>query len=242
VQELTGKIALVTGASRGIGQAVARLLSRHGATVAVNGRDEQALQQAADAIRDEGGEALAVPGDLTADGAVDHVFDEVERVLGRLDILVNNAGRASFGPVEELSVEDLRQCMELNVIAVHACMQRAVPMMKESGGTGKIINIGSVRSHWTEAGDAGAYNASKAGLRAMTESVARQLHGTGVNIAVGMVSPGVVDTLMTNPEQEPRPDWLRPETVAQAVLHAVTAPPTVNIFETILFPMGQRPW
>jgi 3-oxoacyl-[acyl-carrier protein] reductase len=122
------------------------------------------------------------------------------------------------------------------------CMQRAVRLMRETGGVGKIINVGSVRSHWTEAGGDGAYNASKYALLALTETVARQLHGTGLQIAVGIVCPGVVDTRLTNPRGEPRPDWLRPETVAAAVLHAVTAPDNINVFDTTLFSVAQKPW
>jgi len=76
----------------------------------------------------------------------------------------------------------------------------------------------------------------------MSESIARQLHGTGSRIAVGMVCPGVVDTPLTNPSRGPQPDWLRAETVADAVLHAVTAPADVNVFDIVLFPMAQRPW
>jgi NAD(P)-dependent dehydrogenase (short-subunit alcohol dehydrogenase family) len=120
-------------------------------------------------------------------------------------------------------------------------MKRAVELMRSAGG-GKIINVGSVRSHWTEGGDAGAYNASKFALRGLTETVARQLHGTGANIAVGMVCPGIVDTSLTNPTGAPQPDWLRPEDVAAAIVHALQAPRGVNVFDTVLFPMTQKPW
>jgi NAD(P)-dependent dehydrogenase (short-subunit alcohol dehydrogenase family) len=159
-----------------------------------------------------------------------------------LDILVNSAGVAAGGPIESMAVEDFRRCIETNLVAVFMCMQQAIRIMKESGRGGKIINIGSVRSHWTEVGDGGAYNASKYGLRGLTESVARQLHGQDVSIAVGLVCPGVVDTTMTNPDQEPRADWLRPETVAEAVLHALSAGEGVNVYDVTLFPTSQSPW
>ncbi|HOS94313.1 MAG TPA: SDR family oxidoreductase [Armatimonadota bacterium] len=242
MRPLEGKIALVTGAGRGIGAAVASALAEAGATVVVTSRTPMELATVVDAIRSGGGCALAIEGDITDEAFQDRLFAEIDRIFSRLDILVNNAGIAPFGPVEELPASDLRRCLELNVVAAYGCMQRAIRLMRDNGAVGKIINIGSVRSHWTEAGDAGAYNASKEGLRAMTQSVARQLHGTGVRIAVGMVNPGVVDTSLTNPSGTPKPDWLKPETVARAVLHAVTAPPDVNVFDTTLFNVSQSPW
>lgn len=239
---LRGRVAVVTGAGRGIGRAVAVKLAAAGAAVAVTARTEEQLNETVVLIRRVGSSALGVPGDLTAQGFVERLFRAVRERFGRLDIVVNSAGIAPFGPVQELPVESFRQCLELNVTAVFACMQQAVRIMEEQGGEGKIITLGSVRSHWTESGDGGAYNASKAALRALTESVARQLHGTGSRIAVGLVCPGVVDTPLTNPKGEPRPGWLEKETVAEAVLHAVCAPPSVNVFDTVLFPLTQKPW
>lgn len=239
---LQGKIALITGSSKGIGKAVAELLAQHGATVVLTARTASDLEQVAEAIRKADGHSLAIAGDITDESFVEKLFETIKGRFGRLDILINNAGVAPFGKVEDLPIEKFRYGLELNVIAVFMCMQQAIRLMKESGGTGKIINIGSVRSHWTEHGDSGAYNASKYGLRGLTESVARQLHGSGLNIAVGLVCPGVVNTTLTNPKREPRPNWLTPETVAQAVLYAVSAPPNVNVFDITLFPMSQKPW
>lgn len=170
------------------------------------------------------------------------MFSKIDGDYGRLDILVNNAGVAPFGKIQVLPVQKLRECLEINVVSVFMCMQHSIKLMEKCGNKGKIINIGSVRSHWTEGGDSGAYNASKFALRAMTESVARQLHGSGSNIAVGMVCPGVVNTTLTNPKGEDRSGWLTSETIASAVLYAVTAPPDVNIFDLTLFPTFQKPW
>lgn len=242
MSRLENKIALVTGAGRGIGRAVAELFAGEGATVVMVARTAADLEEAAAAIEEKGGAAVLIPGDITEASVVAHVFQEIREQFGRLDILINNAGIAPFGPIEELPVERLRACLELNVVAVYACTQHAVRLMRETGGVGKIINVGSVRSHWTEAGDGGAYNASKYALRGMTESIARQLHGAGLNIAVGLICPGGVDTPLTNPKREPRPDWLRPETVAEAVLHAVTVPDNINMYDMTLFSTVQKPW
>ena len=134
-----------------------------------------------------------------------------------------------------------RTCLDLNVWAVFLCTQQAVRIMKGCGG-GKVVNVGSVRSHWTESGSGGAYNASKYGLRGFTESVARELHGQEPGIAVSLVCPGVVDTTLTNPKREPRPGWLKPEQVADAILYAATAPAGVNVYDVTLFSTQQRPW
>lgn len=240
--ELRGKTALVTGAGRGIGKGVALLLGQRGATVVATARTGGEVKAVVGEIEAAGGKGRAVAGDITEEKFVERLFEIVRAEFGRLDALVNNAGIGEFAPIEAMPVERLRASLEVNVVGPFMCMQRAIRLMMENGGRGKIVNVGSVRSHWTEAGDAGAYNASKYALRGLTESVARQLHGTGSRIAVGLVCPGVVDTTLTNPKGEPRPEWLEPETVARAVLHALEAPDDVNVFDTILFPTAQKPW
>ncbi|MBI2300944.1 MAG: SDR family oxidoreductase, partial [Armatimonadetes bacterium] len=164
---LDGQVALVTGAGRGIGRACAELLAAEGAAVVLVARTAEEVSAAAAQIRAAGGEAEAVPGDITDDGFVKRLFEGVQARHGRLDILVNNAGIAPGGGVAEQSVEALRQCLELNVVALYACLQQAVLLMRANGDTGKIINIGSVRTHWTEAGGGGTYNASKYALKAI---------------------------------------------------------------------------
>jgi NAD(P)-dependent dehydrogenase (short-subunit alcohol dehydrogenase family) len=237
---LEGKIALVTGAGRGIGRATSILLAENGASVIMVSRTQSDLESAESEISDAGGAALFFCGDVTDQEFVNQVFVKTKERFGRLDILVNNAGMAPFGKIEEMPVETFRECLELNVVAAFHCMQQAVRLMKENGDAGKIINIGSVRSHWTEAGGAGAYNASKYGLRGLTETVARQLHGTWSNIAVSLVCPGGVNTTLVT--DTPKPQFLQPRQIAEAVLYAATAPPGVNIYDVTLFVTQQKPW
>lgn len=239
---LSGKIALVTGAGKGIGQATALCLAREGAQVALTARTASDLDRAAAQIRADGGYALPMPGDITDEAFVDRLFQKVIETYGGLDILVNNAGIARVGPIEDSPADIVRRTLELNVTAAYNCLRHAVRIMKANGDKGKIINIGSVRSHWTECGGSGAYNASKMGIRAISESAARQLHGSGSRIAVSLICPGAVDTPLTNPKREPRPDWLRPEDVASAILYAAAAPDNVNVFDITLFAMFQKPW
>jgi 3-oxoacyl-[acyl-carrier protein] reductase len=237
---LEDKVAVVTGAGRGIGRAVAIRFAACGATVFAVARTAGDLDQVA-SDPDAHGRVVPTPGDVTDLSFVQDVFREVNETRGRLDILVNNAGCAPFGSIFEMDPADFRSCLELNVWSAFLCTQQAVRIMRKRG-RGKIINIGSVRSHWSEAGDAGAYNASKYGLRGFTESVARELHGQGINISVGLVCPGVVDTGLTNPGGEPRPGWLKPDDVARAVLQAAAAPDGINVFDTVLFSTSQKPW
>lgn len=241
-KQLEGAVGVVTGAGRGIGAAAASLLAANGAEVILVARTEGEIAAVAKGIESTGGSAHAMPGDLTRQDFVESLFSYIDAEFGQLDFLVNNAGIAPSGPVEKLDPEDFSRCLEVNVVASFRCTQQAVRLMRKYGTAGNIVNVGSVRSHWTEAGDAGAYNASKYALRAMTESVARQIHGDGSDIAIGMVCPGVVDTTLTNPTGEPRPGWLEAEHVAEAILHAVCAPKGVNYFDTTLFPTSQRPW
>jgi NAD(P)-dependent dehydrogenase (short-subunit alcohol dehydrogenase family) len=238
---LMDSVAVVTGAGRGIGRAVALLFAAHGATVYAVARTESDLVSCATKAARECGTIIPAPGDVTDPSFVAGLFQRADREVGRLDILVTSAGIAPFASVFDMNPSDFRACLELNVWAVFMCMQQALRMMRRAG-RGKIINVGSVRSHWSENGDAGAYNASKQGMRALTESVARELHGSGLNIAVGLICPGAVDTSLTNPRGEPRPDWLRAEEVAEAILHAASAPSRVNVFDTVLFSTSQSPW
>ena len=170
------------------------------------------------------------------------MFTELNSHYGTLDVCVNSAGIARFGFIQDFSVEDFQKIMNLNVNAVYTCIQEAVKIMKDNGNQGKIITIGSVASRWSERGGSGAYTASKHAVYAMVESVARQLHGSGSKIAVGILCPGIVDTPQSNPNKNPQPEWLKPETVAASALHMATAPENVNIFDLTIFGTKQKPW
>jgi len=242
VDTLSDKVVMVTGAGKGIGRATVQLLASRRAKIVAIARTPADLQQIEAHCKQSDVTCLTHTGDVTDEAFVTSAFAATRAAFGRVDVLVNNAGVAPFSPISDMSVMEYRRCLETNLTGVFLCMQHAVRLMKATTNTGKIINVGSVRSHWTESGDAGVYNASKAGLKSMTETVARELHGTGCQIAVGMVCPGVVNTTLTNPNHEPRPDWLDPTHVAEAILFAASAPAGVNISDITLFSMSQRPW
>ena len=246
-KRLEGKFSLVTGASKGIGRAIATRFAKEGSTVAITARNSIELDALANEIADAGGMAVPFAGDIGSDDFIRKLFAEVEKQFGRLDILINNAGIVDGNrkDMDTLTPEKFREVMNVNVVSVFHCMQQAIRIMKANGDVGKIINLGSVRSHWTESGEPGAYNASKYAVKGLTETVARLMIEQKSNIAVGMVCPGIVNTpihVWSKPDDPERLRWMQPETIAEAVMHAVTAPPNISVYDTIIFPTCQLPF
>ncbi len=191
---LTGKNALVTGGSRGIGKAVCLELARQGANVAVNyaGR-AQAAEEVAAACRELGVEAFAVQADVADAAAVDAMVKEVAARFGRVDILVNNAGITRDKLALQMKEEDFDAVLDTNLKGAFLCMKAVYrPMMKQRYG--RIVNLSSVVGLRGNAGQAN-YAASKAGLIGMSKSIAKELASRGVT--VNLVAPGFIDTEMT---------------------------------------------
>ena len=192
--ELRGRTALVTGASRGIGRAVALRLAAEGAHVAVHyGSDEQAAARTVDQIEKEGGRAFCVQARFGEEGAVDRLFQQLtDRLPGPgLDILVNNAGISSHHPIAHVTPEELHRLFEINVSAPFFVTQRAVPLLNDGG---RIINIGSTASRFAVSLQIG-YTLSKAALQAMAPTLANELGRRG--ITVNTVAPGAIRTDLT---------------------------------------------
>jgi 3-oxoacyl-[acyl-carrier protein] reductase len=192
---LTGKVALVTGGSRGIGAAIANRLAADGAAVAITFSSGQ--QKAAEVIRSiesGGGRALSIQADNTDANAVKNAVAETVRKLGRLDVLVNNAGIAVIKPLEEFSLEDFDRSVAVNVRAVFVAAQEASRYMKEGG---RIITIGSVNADRMPFAGGGVYAMTKAAVAGLARGLARDLGPRG--ITVNVIQPGPVATDM-NPE------------------------------------------
>jgi NAD(P)-dependent dehydrogenase (short-subunit alcohol dehydrogenase family) len=184
------RIALVTGAGRGIGRATAQRLAAAGHRVALTARSADELAETAAGCA---GEPLVVPADLTADGAVDALFDEVEERLGPVGILVANAGAAVSAPLARTSDADWQRMLDLNLTAPFRCLRRAAPAMVEAGW-GRVVVVASIAAK-QGAPYVAAYAAAKHGVLGLVRSAAAELARTGVT--VNAVCPGYVDTPMT---------------------------------------------
>jgi 3-oxoacyl-[acyl-carrier protein] reductase len=190
---LEGQVALVTGASRGIGRAIALVFARAGAKVALAARDEELLKQVADEIEGSGGEALICPMEVTDPKAVNSTVGKILETFGRLDILVNNAGIAQVGPLEDVSLEDWQAVMDVNLMGPFLCCKAVVPVMKEQR-YGRIINMSSVAAHTGGVAGASNYATSKGGLISFGKTLTRDLAPYG--ITVNAIAPGQIETDM----------------------------------------------
>jgi 3-oxoacyl-[acyl-carrier protein] reductase len=193
VLSLEGRVAVVTGAGRGIGAATSRLLAQAGAHVALLDRDSAGVTRTAEAIGVEGGEALPFTNDITDSFAVERTLDRVVEEWGRLDILVNNAGELREAPLDDLTDDDLEESLDINLRGTLVCSRAAVPLMMTRGG-GRILSAASMS---TRIGAVGltAYAASKAAVVGMTRTWARELGPKG--ITVNAVAPGLIDSETT---------------------------------------------
>jgi NADP-dependent 3-hydroxy acid dehydrogenase YdfG len=229
---LSGRTAVVTGASRGIGAAVARRLVASGARVALLARGEGALR---DLVAELGPNAFSVPCDVSDPRATERAIAVLREALdGGPDIVVNNAGAFFIAPVHETTVSAFRDTLEVNLIAPFEFMRAFLPAM-QARGQGHLVTIGSIADRNVFPGNA-AYAASKHGVRALHEVLRAELRGTGVRAS--LVSPGPVDTELWNPIDPdnqpgftPRALMLSPDDVAGAVLYLLSTPPSVNVDE-----------
>jgi NADP-dependent 3-hydroxy acid dehydrogenase YdfG len=233
---LAERVAIVTGAGRGIGRAVAEALARQGAAVVLASRTRAEIASVAETIRNAGGRALAVPTDVTQDARVEALVDETVGELGRVDILVTAAGVAAFGPVASAKSADWDPMLAVNLRAVMLCCRAVLPpMLRQRSGT--IVNVSSIAATRPIAG-AAAYAATKAGVVAWSRVLAEELRADGVR--VGVISPGAVDTPLwdASPGGPDRARMLTAETVARAVMLMVTLPPGATLEDLTLMPAG----
>lgn len=201
--ELKNKVALVTGARRGMGKADALALSQQGAKVIVTDIDLKECELVVDEIKSKGGEALALKLDVSNAEEVDKVFTEAVKKFGRLDILVNNAGIYQPKPALELTEEEWSRTIDINLKGQFLCAKRAAKeMMKNNWG--RIINIASIACGQVGVGVASSahYTASKGGIIGMTETLAIELAPYGINVNV--IGPGAIDTPMVQAAQMPK--------------------------------------
>jgi 3-oxoacyl-[acyl-carrier protein] reductase len=230
---LAGQVAIVTGAGRGIGAAIARRLAGMGAAAVLCGRTRASLEATAQAIRPEGGRAEVVECDVTDLRSVEAMAARANATFGRIDILVNNAGvRALETPLHELPPESWDRVLNTNLRGVYYCIRACVPAMI-GRRTGHVINISSLAGK-NPLPNGAAYAASKWGLNGLTYAVAEELRG--YNIRVAVVCPGSVNTEFSPHTGKDPGRMLQPEDVAHVVAMLVTQSPQSFASEVLLRP------
>jgi 3-oxoacyl-[acyl-carrier protein] reductase len=217
-----GKVAVVTGSSRGIGLAIARALVREGARVVVSSRTPEAVHGAARELSAEGsGEAHGVVSDVRDPQACRALVDEAAAKWGGLDILVNNAGLGRFATIQEMDPRDWDVQIRTNLDGVFYCSRAAIPHLMDRGG-GWILNLGSLAGRNAFSGGV-AYNASKWGLLGMTEAMMLDLRHQGIRVSC--IMPGSVNTHFFQGGPDPEDDWkLQSDDIARVVMDLLDYP------------------
>ena len=244
---LKQKVAIVTGASSGIGEATAIALAAAGAKVAIAARRSERLETLTQRIQQNGGEALPITADVANEAQVQDMVSATKDKWGRVDILVNNAGVMLLGPVYQANTEDWRRMFDVNVLGLMYATHAILPLMKAQG-EGHIVNISSVAGRVANAGT-GVYNATKWAVGAFSESLRKEVHKDKIRVSI--IEPGLVATELpqhiTNSEAKERAKAfyesvrsLDSEDIAAAIVYAVTQPPHVNVNEILIRPTEQE--
>jgi NADP-dependent 3-hydroxy acid dehydrogenase YdfG len=248
VPALEGKVAAITGASSGIGEATALALAAEGAAVALAARREDRIADLAGRIEKDGGSALAVATDVTDEEQANAFVARANEELGGLDVLVNNAGVMLLGPVASAPTDQWRQMIEVNLLGLLYCTHTALPIMG-AAGSGDIVNVASVAGRTANFGS-GVYNMTKWGVVGFSEALRQECGRAGVRVTA--IEPGWVDTELQGHNEHPAvvagmkkamekvERVLDADDIARAITFAVTQPPHVSINEMLIRPTTQR--
>jgi NADP-dependent 3-hydroxy acid dehydrogenase YdfG len=243
---LDGKVALVTGASSGIGEATAVALAEAGAAVAIGARRKDRLDALAERLTGSGARVLTLELDVTSESACEDAVSRTRSELGGLDVLVNNAGVMLLGPIPGADTEDWRRMIDTNVMGLLYMTSAALPGLIEQG-SGDVVNMSSVAGRTARKGS-GVYNASKWAVNAFSEALRQEVSGR--NVRVSLVEPGAVATELTDhithadtkaaaEKMYGSMRALQSEDIARAVLYVVTQPDYVAVNEVLVRPTDQ---
>jgi NAD(P)-dependent dehydrogenase (short-subunit alcohol dehydrogenase family) len=244
--ELQGKIAIVTGASNGIGRGLAEAFAAAGAKTVLAARRAELLDEVAAGIKAAGGEALPLPSDLTKEDAVIALFATVKKAYGRLDVLVNNAGITAHKNTEDITLDYWRDAIAINLTAPFLCAREALRIMQaQTPQGGRIINIGSISAK-TPRADSLPYTVAKFGLQGMTHQLT--MDGRKHNIVASILHPGstlssfITRTGVTKagPGERPEDYVMEPSDVAKVAVLMASLPPEVNLYEATILPNHSR--
>ena len=244
-QGIENKAVVITGASSGLGEATARLLSAQGASVVLGARRVERIQSLANELTGNGGKALAIPTDVTDYDQVKKLVDAAVQTYGRIDVMINNAGLMPQSPLERLKIDDWNQMIDVNIKGVLYGIAAALPHMKAQK-SGHIINVSSVAGHKVHPNSA-VYAATKHAVRAISEGLRMEVKP--YNIRTTVISPGAVDTELPNSVTEPdiaeivrkaHERAIPADTFARAVAYAMSQPEDVDINEILFRPTSQE--
>jgi len=242
---IEGKVVVITGASSGLGEAAARLLSAQGATVVLGARRLERIEALAGELTAAGGRALAIRTDVTDHRQVKRLVDEAVRAFGRIDVMINNAGLMPNSPLDRLRIDDWNRMIDVNIKGVLYGIAAALPHMKRQN-SGHIINVSSVAGHKVRPSNA-VYAATKHAVRVISEGLRMELKPSRVRTTV--ISPGAVATELPNSATEPDvvenlrkvyEKAIPAESFARAVAFAIGQPEDVDVNEIVFRPTQQE--
>jgi NAD(P)-dependent dehydrogenase (short-subunit alcohol dehydrogenase family) len=245
-KQLQDKIAVVTGASNGIGRGIAETFAAEGAKTVLVARRAELLDEVASGIRARGGEALPAPTDVTQEDQVAALFAKVTQNYGRLDVLVNNAGVATHINTEDISLAYWKEVLDINITAAFLCCREAVRIMKgQTPPGGRIINMGSISAK-TPRPDSLPYTTSKFAIQGMTHQLT--MDGRKHGIVASIIHPGSTLSSFTTrrgrttsgPGATPEDYVMAAEDVAKVAVLMAALPPEVNLYEATILPNNMR--
>lgn len=243
---IEGKVVVITGASSGLGEAAARHLSEHGASVALAARRTERIQSLADEITKNGGNALAVTTDVTEREQVQKLVDKSVDEFGRIDVMINNAGLMPQSLLERLKIDEWDQMIDVNIKGVLFGIAAALPYMKEQK-SGHFINVSSVAGHTVHPGGA-VYSATKRAVRTISEGLRQEVKP--YNLRTTIISPGAVDTELPDSISDEevsknirnfyKKHAIPADSFARAVAFAINQPENMDVNEILYRPTSQK--
>ena len=246
MENIKGKVVVITGASSGFGKVTAEYLSEKGAIVALGARSTDKIEKLAKEINDKGGKAIAVTTDVTDKDQVKKLVDKAVSEFGKIDVLLNNAGIMPLSPLEYLKIDDWDSCIDINIKGVLYGIAAALPHMKERK-SGQILSVASVAGHTINPGGA-VYSATKYSVRVISEALRKEVKP--YNIRTGVISPGAVDTglpdsvtaddVAENIKKFYSENAISADSFAHAVAYMISQPEDVDINEVLYRPTKQK--